>query len=78
MAKEETKRTTVYIEQDIHRALKLKAVEIERSVSDLVNDALRLNLREDADDLNAFEERAREKSIPFEVAVKKLRARGKL
>lgn len=68
----------MYIENDIHRALKLKAVEVESSISDLVNDALRLSLREDADDLAAFEERAHEKSIPFEVAVKRLKARGKL
>ena len=68
----------MYIENDIHRALKLKAVEVESSISDLVNDALRLSLREDADDLAAFEARAHEKSIPFEVAVKRLKARGKL
>lgn len=78
MVKEATKRATVYIETDLHRALRLKAVEVEQSLSDLVNDALRRSLREDAEDLSAFEERAREKSIPFDIAVKRLKARGRI
>lgn len=78
MAKEATKRATIYFEQDLHKALRLKAAEIEQSVSDLVNDAIRESLREDAEDLEAFEERAHEKSIPFEIAVKKLKARGRI
>ncbi len=78
MAKEATKRATIYIENDLHRALRLKAVEVERSVSDLVNEAVRRNLDEDAEDLSAFEERAHEKSIPFEKALKKLKARGRI
>ena len=78
MAREATKRATVYIETDLHRALRLKAIEVEQSVSDLVNDALRRSLREDAEDLASFEERAHEKSLPFDLAVKKLKARGRI
>ena len=78
MVKEATKRATVYFEEDLHKALRIKAAEVDQSVSDLVNDAIRASLREDAEDLEAFETRAKEKSIPFELAVKKLKARGRI
>lgn len=60
------KRATVYFDPQLHRALRLKSAETERSLSDLVNDAVRVGLSEDADDLAAFRERAREPSLPFE------------
>ncbi|OFX14907.1 MAG: CopG family transcriptional regulator [Armatimonadetes bacterium RBG_19FT_COMBO_69_19] len=72
------KRATIYLDPHLHRVLKHKAAETERSVSDLVNDAIRLSLREDADDLAAFDERAHEPSVSFEVALKDLRKRGRL
>ncbi len=72
------KRATVYFEPEIHRALRLKAIEAERSVSDLVNDAIRRSLNEDADDLKAFSDRAKEPTLPFEQVLKDLRKRGKL
>jgi len=72
------KRATVYLDPDLHRALKHKAAETDQSVSDLVNDAVKLSLREDALDLAAFGERAREPSISFEAALKDLRRRGRL
>jgi NAD(P)-dependent dehydrogenase (short-subunit alcohol dehydrogenase family) len=50
----EAKRATVYFETDVHRALRLKSAETDRSVSDLVNEAVRAQLAEDADDLEAF------------------------
>ena len=78
MAREAIKRATVYIEEDLHKALRLKALEVERTVSQLINEAIRGSLGEDAEDLEAFKERAREKSIPFEDAVKKLKARGRI
>ena len=73
-----TKRTTVYLDPSLHRALRLKAVETERSVSDLVNDAVRRSLAEDAEDLLAFEVREREPNLSFEDVVKDLRRRGEL
>ena len=73
-----TKRATIYLDPDLHRAVRMKAVEIEKSVSDLVNAALRQSLAEDADDLAAFRARAKEPSLDFEAFVKGLRRRGKL
>jgi hypothetical protein len=72
------KRATVYFDSQIHRALRLKAAETERSISELVNEAVRLNLAEDAEDLAAFEERAKETNLAFEDVLKDLRKRGKL
>ena len=51
----DARRATVYFEPDVHRALKLKAAVSDRSVSEMVNDAVRLALAEDAEDLEAFE-----------------------
>ena len=73
-----TKRATVYFDPAIHRALRLKAAETDRSLSDLVNEAIKLSLAEDAEDLAAFEERASEPNLVFEVVVKELRKRGKI
>jgi plasmid stability protein len=72
------KRATVYFEPEIHRALRLKAAATDRSISDMVNDAVKLALAEDAEDIAAFEERAHEKSIDFETVVRSLRRRGKI
>ncbi len=74
----EAKRATVYFDPLVHRALRLKAAASERSVSDLVNDAVKLALSEDAEDLAAFDERATEPALDFEGFVKSLRARGRL
>lgn len=73
-----TKRATVYFEPSLHRALRLKAAQTDRSVSDLVNSAVRQTLSEDAEDLAAFEERAGEPSLDFEAVLKDLKRRGKL
>lgn len=72
------KRATVYFEPEIHRALRLKAAATDRSISDMVNDAVKLALAEDAEDLAAFEGRANEKSVDFETVVRSLRRRGKI
>jgi len=72
------KRTTVYFDARLHRALRLKAVETEKSLSAIVNDAVRRTLTEDAEDLAAFEERAKEPNLSFGAVLKDLRKRGKL
>jgi hypothetical protein len=72
------KRATVYFDPDIHRALRLKAAETARSISDLVNDSLRLSLAEDAGDLEAFEARAGEPLLSYEEMVKRLKADGRI
>ena len=72
------KRATVYFDPQIHRALRLKSAETDRSMSDLVNEAVRLSLAEDAEDLEAFEERSGEPDLVFEDVVKELRRSGKI
>ncbi|HLQ27289.1 MAG TPA: ribbon-helix-helix domain-containing protein [Acidiferrobacterales bacterium] len=74
----EPKRATVYFDPELHRALRLKAAETEQSLSELVNEAVKLSLAEDAEDLAAFEERARESNLMFENVVKDLKRRGKI
>lgn len=71
------RRATIYFEPDIHRALRLKAASSDRSISDMVNDAVKLSLAEDAADLEAFAKRKREPNLDFEQFVKALRRRGK-
>jgi metal-responsive CopG/Arc/MetJ family transcriptional regulator len=73
-----TKRSTIYFEPSLHRALRLKAAETSRSVSELVNDATREYLSEDQEDLGAFEERSAEPLVSYEEMLKKLRADGRL
>jgi plasmid stability protein len=72
------KRATVYFDPDIHRALRVKAAETDRSISELVNEAVQVRLAEDAEDLAAFVERAREPNLPFEDVLKDLKKRGKI
>lgn len=72
------KRSTIYFEPTLHQALRLKAAATDRSISDMVNDAVRLALAEDAEDLAAFEMRAREPSVSFESVVRELRKRGRI
>ena len=72
------KRATVYLDPTLHRALRVKAAETEKSVSDLVNAAVRHSLTEDAADLAIFEARAREPVLAFEAVLKDLKRRGKL
>jgi hypothetical protein len=74
----DTRRATVYLDPILHRALRLKAAETERSISDLVNQAIRQSLAEDAEDLEAFTKRAKEPNIAFETVVRDLKRRGKL
>ena len=73
-----TKRSTVYFDPSIHKALRLKAAETERTISDLVNDAVRIALNEDADDLAAFQDRSDEPNLSFEEVVKSLKRSGKI
>ncbi len=73
-----SKRATIYFEPSIHHALRLKAAATDRSISDMVNEALRVALAEDAEDLEAFEERRSERNISFESVVRNLRKRGRI
>jgi len=72
------KRSTIYLDPDLHRALRLKSIETSRSVSDLVNKAIRNSLAEDAEDLAAFEQRASEPLISYEAMIKRLKKDGRI
>jgi hypothetical protein len=90
----ETKRSTIYFEPGVYRALKIKAAVTDESISDLVNDAVRQSLgasrrrnapararhlsREDAADIAAFRDRAREPRIPYERVLRDLKRKGLL
>jgi hypothetical protein len=73
-----TKRATIYFDPEMHKALRLKSAETETSMSDLVDEAIRLLLIEDADDLAAIAAAQNEPAIAFEDFVRDLQARGKL
>ena len=72
------KRATVYFDPDLHRALRLKAADTDRSISELVNEAVKLRLADDAEDLAEFEERAGEPNLDFETVLKDLKQRAKI
>ena len=66
------------LDSDLHQALKLKAAETDRTISDMVNETVRLRLAEDAEDLSAFEDRAQEPNLRFEDVLKDLMQRGRI
>ena len=74
----QTKRTTIYFDPDLHKALRLKAVETSRTVSELVNEAVKEVLSEDAEDLLAFDERADESLISYDEMIKRLKKDGRI
>lgn len=71
-------RSTVYLDRELHQALRLKSAQSRRSMSEIVNDALRQAMREDQEDLAAVRSRAREKPIGYEAFLAKLKADGAL
>ena len=75
---DETKRATVYFDADVHRALRLRAVACNRSISDMVNEAVRMTLAEDVDDLRDADQRVTEPSSSFEEFVTSLRDSGRI
>lgn len=75
---ETPKRSTIYFDPRLHAALRLKAAHTHRSVSDLVNEAVRAALAEDQEDLAAFEERVSEPTMSYEALLVDLKAHGKL
>ena len=70
------KRTIIYFDAEVHQSLRLKSIETGRSLSDFVNEAVRLALNEDSEDLAAFEERAAEENISFEDVVEDMARRA--
>ena len=78
MSETAQKRATVYFDPYLHRALRLKAAETDRSISELVNEAVKAALAEDVSDIEAFEVREQEPAYGFEDVVKDLKRRGKI
>ena len=75
---DETKRATIYFDTHVHHALRLRAAACNRSISDMVNEAVRMTLVEDADDLKDADQRQAEPSSSFEELVTNLRDSGRL
>jgi len=73
-----TNRATVYLEPQLHRALRIKAAETSQSMSALINKSLQQSLAEDAEDLAVFEERSQEPLISFESFLKELKHDGRI
>lgn len=73
-----SKRSTIYLDPALHQALRLKALETSRSMSEIINEALKEALHEDAEDLSAFDERASEPLISYEQMVKRLKKDGRI
>jgi len=72
------KRATVYFDPDIHRVLKIKAASSNKSISELIDVAIRHELAEDEEDIRVFKERANESTISFERVIEDLKASGKI
>jgi hypothetical protein len=73
-----SKRATVYFDPDIHRALRLKAATTNLSLSELVNEAVRLQMSEDQEDLQTFRDRVKEPEISYEALLEDLKKHGKI
>jgi hypothetical protein len=73
-----SKRVTVYFDPSLHKALRVKALQTDQSLSELVNDAVRASLAEDADDIATARARAKEPSLLFEDVLKDMKRRGKI
>ncbi len=73
-----SKRSTVYLEPSLHQALRIKSAETSRSMSELINDALKESFAEDLEDLAAFEERADESLVSYEHILKRLKKDGRI
>ncbi len=74
----QTKRATIYFDPELHKALKIKSLETSRSITDLVNQAVKESLSEDAEDILAFEKRKNEPVISYDQMLKKLKKDGRI
>ena len=72
------KRATIYLDSQLHKVIKIKSAETDRTVSEIVNEAVKFSLAEDLQDLSAFDDRASEPNLSFEDVLKKLKSSGKL
>jgi len=73
-----SKRSTIYLDPALHQALRLKSLETSRSMSEIINEALKETLAEDAEDLAVFDERADEPLLTYKQMVKRLKKDGRI
>ncbi len=73
-----SKRSTIYFDPQLHQALRLKAASTHVSVSELVDEAVRLLMNEDQQDLKAYADRVSEPEVSYEALLNDLKANGKL
>jgi hypothetical protein len=73
-----SKRSTVYFDPAIHKILKVKAAETSTTISEIIDRAIRTELKEDAEDLQAFEDRLSEPTITYEKLIADLKRNGKI
>lgn len=73
-----SKRATIYFDPDIHRALRMKSATTSLSLSELVNEAVRLQMSEDQEDLQAFKDRVKEPELSYEALLEDLKKHGKI
>jgi hypothetical protein len=72
------RRSTVYFDPAVHRALRLHSAASDRNLSEVVNEMVRRALKEDLADLAIARKRRKEPRHSLESVVKELRRRGKL
>jgi len=73
-----SKRSTVYFDPAIHQALRFKAASTHVSLSELVDEAVRLLMREDQEDLKAFSDRVMEPEMSYEALLNDLKKHDKI
>ncbi len=66
-------RTTVYLQSELLRMLKLRAIKTRQSISEYINQALTQNLHEEEKDLADIQKILKEPAIPFSKVLKKLK-----
>ena len=72
------RRATVYIDDELHKALRIKSMETDSTISEIVNEAVRVALQEDREDLLAVEERKDETPVSYKAFLKELKDRGQI
>ena len=71
-----SQRSTIYFEPSVHKALRIKAAEESRSISDIIHEAVSLLASEDAEDIADFDARIGEPNIGYAAFVQSLKADG--
>ena len=71
-------KATIYLDENIHKALKIRAAMLSTSISNLANNAIKESIEEDAMDLKTIRDRKNEKETPLNIFLKELKQDGLL